>query len=450
MKLLLRFGADPNEICNGLSPLLLSAKVHGVSDQMAFDFEKLLIDSGADPFLVVEGETVLSYAAASGNLQLVKFLWENCHQIGVLPPQLSPLAVAIQKRHFPVTSFLLMTGANPNGEVHVGEKTVSILDLALMRRDGRTITMLIDCGADLNMASTRLLETVIENWHRQFPAAKPSKGLEKLQSMDELVAAIADFEEAARSLPGKLRSGKALEISNKVTELRKCLQLAMDATEKAESLSNEIDSRRQGLLDIQSKHFATEDKAEMESLFEKDMVELKQFLDGFSAKMAKAADANQPGGSDFLQLHEELSSFADNTDMTLQDFVFEKFDQFHVKSTGKERTDLVFLNKALGTLMAHIAKLFALFTEVRREGEGFLTRTLNTLQEYQDTIRNIAKNEQTLVRMGFKSDIYAELTQENGTKEEVIQATLKALETEKENVATICTTLHRTLNAMAR
>ena len=447
MKLLLRFGADPNEICNGLSPLLLSAKVHGVGDQMAFDFEKLLIDSGADPFLVVEGETVLSYAAASGNLQLVKFLWENCHQLGVLPPQRSPLAVAIQKRHFPVTSFLLMTGANPNGEVLVGEKTVSILDLALMRRDGRTITMLIDCGADLNMASTRLLETVIENWHRQFPAAKPSKGLEKLQSMDDLVGAITDFEEAARSLPGKLKSGKALEISSKISDLRKCLQLAMDATEKAESLSNEIDSRRQGLLDIQSKHFAIEDKAEMESLFEKDMAELKQFLEGFSGKMAKAAEA---GGNDFLQLHEELSSFADNTDRTLQDFVFEKFDQIHVKSTGKERTDLVFLNKALGTLMTHIAKLFTLFTEVRREGEAFLARTLNTLQEYQDTIRNIAKNEQTLVRMGFKSDIYAELTQENGTKEEVIQATLQALETEKENVATICTTLHRTLNAMAR
>ena len=469
LKTLLDAGADPNEVCDGLSPLLLCLKVReGSAEKMNDEIEQLLIKKGADPFMAIDGKTVLYHAAESGNLKFVQFLSKVCHHVGVLPPALSPLAAAIEQRHFAVSSYLLRAGANPNAEVQVAGQTLSLLDLATMRRDGRTLTLLVNYGADLSKRRSisedgQSKDDEMERWLNKFAESQPVKeSLERRnqkKSLKALRKSVGGLEDAVKQFREKLKVGSTLEISEKVSELRECLRIAIDATSQAKDISNEVNARRKNALDILSRHFVRRDLIAIEPEFQRDVEELTQALGEFMHRVEEEQGTGKKlGDTTFSKALVDSLDFSKARLPCCQDYVCETMRKNSAEVTGKERTeatrkertDLVSLNKSLQTLIGHVVRLRDCFVELRECGEGFIESSLKSLIDFRQTMDGIQKNHQRLLQMGFKADIYDELVQHNRSKESVIDATIKELETEQQNVKLICDNLYKELHGMAR
>ena len=368
-QLLLQSGVDANELRHNKTPLLVCLKNH------ALEFAKLLLENGADPYLPVDGQVALYHAVAAGDLDFVKFLCVQCHQIGAFEPCRPPLARAIEGRDFAIISYLLSQGADPNVTTEVAGETVTLLDLAIARRDQNTLSLLLKCGADAARANRKLMtkeiaecvngyEDIDDPFDPDIEALGTEvEGVDKETSLcvTELLVPITGVDD--------------MGLSHRINAVRKALRIVVGVTQKTKSISDDINDKRLALL--------------------------------------------QP-------------VFAGSS------------------PEEKSRVDLLTLNKKLQQLRKVILNLRKSFHDLWTNAWTFMENAIALLNKRMGVIDEIAHSQNVFLRMGFGSDIFGEMVEENIPKKNVIIETLSQLANERENLLKIFIFVYGIMESLAR
>ena len=387
-KLLLEYKVDPNELYNGQTPLLVCLK------NQVLEFARLVLESGADPYVAVDGQVVLYYAVEAGELEFVQLLCERCHQVSALEPCRAPLARAIEGRQYAITRYLLSQGANPNVSVDVAGETVAVLDLAVARQDRGAIALLLDCGADASRADRKLMTKDIAEFFDGYPEAPDVADPE----IDAISSDLDNLEKTASECCAKVLKPvddfEELRLSVCINALRQCMRDIVTLTQRVKGISTNINAKRADLLKIQ-----------------------------FTARSWAGS----------LRLSE-----------------FKNRRPRDAASTGNERFELLALNKRLQSLYVNILRLHRTFRDVRLHEIAFMDSCFTVLKEHIAKLDEISTSQLKFLRMGFRSEVFGELLEENVPKRAMIAQTITELTTESANLSLIFQTVERELQALAR
>jgi ankyrin repeat protein len=195
VKLLLKFGADPNYLSSVAgTPLHVAVCVKDI------ELSKLLIDNGADVNLLREYSLLpflpknlksspISVASKRGYLEIVKLLLERgCNpNIYISYGSNTPLGFSAENGHLDVMMALLEGGADPSyqGEGWFG---TSPLFTAVVENQLEAVKLLVEAGADINS-------------HNGLLGATPLHAAQHLQRDPEIRQYLIEHRAVARLYP---------------------------------------------------------------------------------------------------------------------------------------------------------------------------------------------------------------------------------------------------------
>ena len=257
VKLLLKAGADPNQINDdGQTPLYRAIEYtrSAIKKLDRIEIVKLLLFYGANPNIASEyGTTPLIRAAEVGVIEIVKLLLDNnadpnhANDKGAVP-----LGWAAAKGHIEIVELLLNRGANPNV---VNNKGGVPLHFAAENGHAEIVELLLNKNADPNIKSgyrenTPLILAVVQSkYYRSNPVRK--------EKYTKIVESLLE-KRADQSIENR-RGNSPLEIATKDgnTEIVKLLTDANNNLARAERQADNptsIQTNKAQLMETKSKN----------------------------------------------------------------------------------------------------------------------------------------------------------------------------------------------------
>ena len=408
-------------------------------------------------FLFFAYQSILYYAACYGNLRFVKYL-VNVSPMALFLPALPPIVGSIENRFFEITSFLLSRGADPNAPIPINylqsmnskESNSKImirpLDIAISKKDGRSVSTLITCGADVGLVDQTKLRPSIKTQLDKYRGGKISEDLDIKNKLSDLQNQINSYSEANETIINEMKKivdYRSEEISPIINKIRKHYLLSSELVTLIMNIVENIQKRRQTLLDSQFNLLVEDDKNIFQQGFEDDNKEWENLYKNTTEKLKQKANSTtseavrQFCSRCIREIESQLNQFKQNSKQVLSPL---RISSNYSKSVGQDQltsnaSRLLSLNYVYQELKRKMETVFNLLYEFHTKSLQTVNGFLNIMNQYMDTINEISKSNQDNLfnRLGFSKSIIETIEDENGERKSIVEQTQSKLDEQKKN-----------------
>ncbi|KAH0791846.1 low molecular weight phosphotyrosine protein phosphatase [Histomonas meleagridis] len=338
-----------------------------------------------------------------------------------------------------------LRGADPNLIVNLSEpakdvkdKFLSILEIALLKKDSRTVSLLIMCGANVDDVDTSQVPPSTLSSLFQYKCSNPPFDNEDDQlqlQISDLSDSVSEVKEKTSYLLRERINSKEIvfkknSLTNVVNEIRLQYVSFAKAVSLAKRIVETIKSKRMKLLDLLFKTLIAEDKEMFSKALDKDNEEWKIFcnmaIERLQKRLSESSEENQKKFANFCidRILEEQQKLENEKNQIMN--VFPEVENIEIND-DKKRTLLLAQNLIYTKVKPMIETLIRLLNEFHEESVKAIELRINFFENSIETIDMFSKSHHSLERIGLSDIIIAQLESNNQPKEEIFEKSKEQL-----------------------
>lgn len=400
-------------------------------------------------------QSLLFHAAYIGNKEFVNFLLNiNDNQdiispIALFDPCLSPLIASIEQDHFDITSLLLSYGIDPNSQTPYDQYItldltdsltdnqetqqptfLTPLDIAISKRKGRTVSLLITCGADVKQINQKNIsinmKKQLDKYKEEISSTDKFNLKGKLNQINEETKKYAQITKSILSELQQIDNFTQVQSMPIVTKIQEHYTLTNTNINNIVQVADRIKEKRGRYLKSQFDQLIQDDRSILKTEIEKDKQQWIATYDE-AIKLLQSQLRNKKTKS---YAFECLSRIKDEKDK----FLRKSNDLIEVSNVEQKNFRLTLLkyNSFYGDLKMILNDMCLIIKSFHEQSIKTLNGFLEIIHQQLDTIHEINDpNSNAMKRLCFPDSIIAAIKTENESKEKILQQTLTEIEDQK-------------------
>lgn len=371
-------------------------------------------------------------------------LFDYGSPLTMVQPYLTPLYASIEYQHFEITSFLLSKGADPNSIILLKDSdnftTQTILDVALGKKDGRTVSLLITCGADTSKVDkSKLSPSILAEIQKYDPENVEINQSDNdiVNKIDKLISIIDDFKQHLNSSIDFIHSIVDIKKVNVPSLIAQISQQYDYINTVIELLPETIDEKRKTLLDYQFQQLTKDDNDIFLAAFNEDFNEWIAFCDNSLLRIQKRFENEQNPimRESLISIIKYVNKFKKSMDDDKKEILspFSNSIQ-NIEYDENKRIELLQINRMYSKVKPTIETISLLHKTFYQESLKIINMTIEFFSKNIELINNITQSHELLEKAGFSDLNIAQIESNNQQRLEFLKTNINQLEEQKEKI----------------